>query len=67
MENVFETENIILDYSEDRKERDLDVFRLSLFDKNGHYNDEIHLSLEHLIDLADCLKKIDFDKYDNSL
>lgn len=58
MEYIIDTENITLDYSESRKDKSLYEYRITVFDDNGHYSDEIYLSDSHLLDLVDELQKI---------
>lgn len=68
MEYIIDTDKITLDFDEDRKTKDLYEYRLTVFDSNCHYSDEIHLKAEHLQDLLkglndnkDLIKCDDFD------
>lgn len=63
MEYLIDTDKITLDYSEDRKDRDFDEFRLTIFDNNNHYIGEIQLNAEHLLDLVNGLKNINLENY----
>jgi len=47
MKEVLNTDNIIVDYNEETNE-----FRLSLFDKYGHYVDEFYMSQCQIRDLV---------------
>ena len=46
MKEVLNTSNIIVDYNENSNE-----FRISLFDKYGHYTDEFYMSSCQMRDL----------------
>lgn len=54
MKEMIYTENITLDYFNEN-----DEYRLSLFDANGHYVDEIYLTPLQLRDLIDNGKNIE--------
>lgn len=53
MKEVLNTNNIIVDYNEENNE-----YRISLFDKYGHYNEEVYMSCSQLRDLILEGKKI---------
>ena len=57
MEYIVETENIALDYSEDRMDDGIMPYRITLYDKYGHYDKEVYLSDEQFEDLMNGLKK----------
>ena len=57
MEYIVDTENIALDYSEDRMDDGIMPYRLTLYDKYGHYDREVYLSDEQVEDLKNGLKK----------
>ncbi len=57
MEYIIDTDKITLDFLEERKDRDLYEYRLTIFDSNGHYSGELHLNGEHLLDLLEGLEK----------
>lgn len=54
MDELINSENITLEYNE----RD-DNFRLTLFDENSHFLEEIYLSRSHMRDLLNGSKNID--------
>ena len=58
MEYIVETENIALDYSEDRMDDGIMPYRLTLYDKYGHYVDDIILTKDEVKDLYDGLENV---------
>ena len=56
MNYFVETENIALDYSEDRILKDIPPYRITTYDKNGHFDSEFFLSEEQINDLVNGLK-----------
>ena len=65
MENIIETANITLDFDDRRPLRDLGEYRLSLYDKHGHYEDEFYISAIQLRDLIEAMQdyKIEVKDY----
>lgn len=61
MEDFIIDEHISLDYDSDRKNKGLDEYRLSIFDKNLHYTDEIYLNKTHLFELFNGLKQMNLE------
>lgn len=61
MEDFIIDEHISLDYDSDRKNKGLDEYRLSIFDKNLHYTDEIFLNKTHLFELFNGLKQMNLE------
>lgn len=61
MEEFIIDEHISLDYDSDRKNKGLDEYRLSIFDKNLHYTDEIFLNKTHLFELFNGLKQMNLE------
>lgn len=59
MEDIIIDEHVSLDYDSDRKNKGLDEYRLTVFDNNLHYNDEIFLNETQLYELFNGLKNID--------
>lgn len=59
MKDIIIDEHISLDYDSERKNKGLDEYRLSIFDSNLHYTDEIFLNETHLCELLNGLKKMD--------
>lgn len=59
MKDIIIDEHISLDYDSERKNKGLDEYRLSIFDSNLHYTDEIFLNETHLFELLNGLKKMD--------
>ena len=58
MEYFVDTEKISLDYSEERITNDLPAYRLTIYDKFGHFDADVYLSDEQINDLIDGLDKI---------
>lgn len=56
MEELIYTNNITLDYFNDK-----DEYRLSLFDVNGHYVDEVYFTPRQLKDLIEQGKNIEIE------
>lgn len=61
MEDFIIDEHISLDYDSNRKNKGLDEYRLSIFDKNLHYTDEIFLNKTHLFELFNGLKQMNLE------
>lgn len=59
--NDFYDDHIELDYNIERKDKGIYEYRLSIFDANGHYQDEIYLGTTHLIELYHALKKMNLE------
>ena len=59
MEEIIYDDHITLDFDEQRKNQGIDEYRLSVFDKHGHYLDEIFLTEQHLAELYNGLKGLD--------
>ena len=57
MKNIVETENISLDYFYDRLLDGELPYRITLYDKYGHFDKEFFLSEEQGTDLIERLKK----------
>ena len=62
MKYFVDTENISLDYSEDRELNDTLPYRITLYDKYGHFDNEFSLSHEQFNDLVEGLKLINNEK-----
>lgn len=62
MKELIYTENITLDYFSNK-----DEYRLSLFDANGHYVNEIYLTPRQLKDLIENGKDIEITCNDDEL
>ena len=58
MEYFVDTERVSLDYSEDRLNNDLPAYRLTFYDKYGHFDADIYLTQEQIDDLAEGFEKI---------
>jgi len=58
MEYFVDTERVSLDYSEDRLKNDLPAYRLTLYDKYGHFDSDVFITEEQMEDIIDGLKKI---------
>lgn len=59
MEDIIIDEHVSLDYDSDRKNKGLDEYRLTVFDNNLHYNDEIFLNETQLYELFNGLKNVE--------
>ena len=57
MEYLIDTENISLDYSEDRELNDNPPYRLTLYDKHGNFDSDVYLRSEQMEDLMNFLKE----------
>lgn len=58
MEYFVDTERISLDYSEDRLDNFMPEYRMTLYDKYGHFDADVYLTKEQVDDLVEGLKKI---------
>ncbi len=58
MEYFVDTERISLDYSEDRELNELPAYRMTLYDKYGHFDADVYLTKEQIDDLTEGFKKI---------
>ena len=53
MKYFIDTEYVTFDYSEEKKLENEPPYRITLFDKYGHYDQEIHLEQEQIDDLLE--------------
>lgn len=60
MEEIINDEHISLDYDDTRPNRDIYEYRLTTFDNNAHYENEIYLNKEQLLELYEGLRKLNF-------
>jgi hypothetical protein len=58
MEYFVDTENVSLDYSEDRIIKEMPAYRLTLYDKYGHFDADVYLTEEQMKDLLTGLNKL---------
>jgi len=58
MEYFVDTERLSLDYSEDRLLNETPAYRLTLYDKYGHFDSEIFITDEQINDLVEALDKL---------
>ena len=58
MEYFVDTERVSLDYSEDRLLNETPAYRLTLYDKYGHFDSEIFITDEQINDLVEALDKL---------
>ena len=58
MEYFVDTERLSLDYSEDRILNEMPAYRLTLYDKYGHFDVDVYLTDEQIKDLLTGLNKI---------
>jgi hypothetical protein len=58
MEYFVDTERVSLDYSSDRISNDLPAYRLTLYDKYGHFDSDVYLTDEQMQDLIAGLNKL---------
>lgn len=58
MEYIVDTERISLDYSEDRLDNDMPEYRLTIYDKYGHFDADVYLTQEQIDDLVEGFEKI---------
>lgn len=52
MNRLYEKEHIIIDHDEIN-----DIYRLTIFDNHGHYEDEFNISPLQYEDLKECFKE----------
>jgi len=58
MEYFVDTERVSLDYSEDRVINQSPAYRLTLYDKYGHFDMDAFITEEQMKDLLEGLDKI---------
>lgn len=58
MEYFVETEKVSLDYSSERLDNDLPAYRLTLYDKYGHFDSDVFITDEQMKDILVGLEKI---------
>ena len=58
MEYFVDTERISLDYSEDRTIKEMPAYRLTLYDKYGHFDSDVYITDEQMEDLVVALENI---------
>lgn len=58
MEYILDTENISLDYSNEREFNNSPGYRLTLYDIHGHFDKEVYLRKEQILDLIEGLEKL---------
>lgn len=58
MEYFVDTEKISLDYSEERITNGLPAYRLTLYDKYGHFDSDVFITEEQMKDIVEGLEKI---------
>ena len=58
MEYFVDTERVGLDYSSDRVNNDLPSYRLTLYDKYGHFDSDVYITDEQMQDLLAGLNKL---------
>ena len=58
MEYFVDTERVSLDYSSDRISNDLPAYRLTLYDKYGHFDSDVYITDEQMQDLLAGLNKL---------
>ena len=58
MEYFVDTERVSLDYSSDRITNDLPSYRLTLYDKYGHFDSDVYITDEQMQDLLAGLNKL---------
>ena len=58
MEYFVDTERVSLDYSSDRVTNDLPAYRLTLYDKYGHFDSDVYITDEQMQDLLAGLNKL---------
>ena len=58
MEYFVDTERVSLDYSEDRLLNETPAYRLTLYDKYGHFDSEIFITDEQINDLVEAFNKL---------
>jgi len=58
MEYIVDTNKISLDYSEDRINKDMPEYRITLYDKYGHFDTDVYITKEQMEDLLTGLNKL---------
>jgi len=58
MEYFVDTENVSLDYSEDRIIKEMPAYRLTLYDKYGHFDADVYITDEQMKDLLEGFDKL---------
>ncbi len=58
MEYFVDTDKVSLDYSEDRAVNEIPAYRLTLYDKYGHFDTDVYITDEQIRDLLEGLNKI---------
>ena len=58
MEYFVDTEKVSLDYSSDRIDNELPSYRLTLYDKYGHFDSDVYITDEQMHDLLAGLNKL---------
>ena len=58
MEYFVDTERISLDYSKDRIHNEMPAYRLTLYDKYGHFDADVYITDEQMKDLLEGLDKL---------
>ena len=58
MEYFVDTERVSLDYSEDRLLNETPAYRLTLYDKYGHFDSEVFITDEQINDLVEAFDKL---------
>lgn len=58
MEYFVDTERVSLDYSEERVINEMPAYRLTLYDKYGHFDADVYLTDEQIKDLLIGFNKI---------
>ncbi len=58
MEYFVDTERVSLDYSEDRLLNEMPAYRLTLYDKYGHFDSEVFITDEQINDLVEAFDKL---------
>ncbi len=62
MKYLIETEKISLDYSEERVMKEMPAYRMTLYDKYGHFDEDVYITDEQMSDLLIGLEKIKNEK-----
>jgi hypothetical protein len=65
MEYFVDTDMVSLDYSEDRELKELPAYRMTLYDKYGHFDSDVFITKEQMEDLLTGFEKIK-EKYKNN-
>jgi len=58
MEYFVDTERVSLDYSEDRIIKEMPAYRLTLYDKYGHFDADVYITDEQMKDLLEGFDKL---------